>query len=174
MNIPFLPKGSVLVLFFFGMCMYTGKPNILRWLTSSFFQEKTSSGVLFSSTLCGVRFCTYTAILVASAHRCMGRSWSWSMALAASMIILFFLSATPLCCGLYGMVNSLLIPKSLHKSLNSFDVNYFPLSNRKVLIFFSMWFSIKDLNSLNLLNTSSLFFKNYIHVFLEKSSMKEK
>ena len=34
------------------------------------------------------------------------------------------------------MDNSLLIPDSLHKSLNSFDVNSLPLSDRKVLIFF--------------------------------------
>src|SRR5882762_8275422 len=67
----------------------------------------------------------------------------------------------------------LLIPKSLHNFLNSFDVNSPPLSDRKVLIFFSEWFSIKDFNSLNLLNTSSLFFIKYIHVFLEKSSIKE-
>ena len=86
-------------------------------------RKKTSSGVLFSITLCGVQFCTYTAVLVASAHRCMGRSWSWSMALAASMIILFFLSVTPFYCGFYGVVNSLLILESLHNYLNSFDVN---------------------------------------------------
>ena len=58
-------------------------------------------------------------------------------------------------------------PESLHSLLNSFEVNSLPLSNRKVLIFFLVWFSIKDLNSLNLLNTSSLLFMKYIHVFLE-------
>ena len=107
----------------------------LRWLTFGFFLEKTSLGVLFLSTLCGVRFYTYTAVLAASAHICIGRSWSWSMALAASMIILFFLSAIPFCC-VYGVDNSLLIPESLHNSLNSFDVNSLPLFDRKVLIFF--------------------------------------
>ena len=135
--------------------MYTGQPNILRWMTSGFFPEKTSSCVLFSITLCGVRFYTYTAVLAASDHRCIGRSWSWSMALAASMIILFFLSVTPFCCGLYGVVNSLLIHESLHNSLNSFDVHSPPLSDRKVLIFFSVWFYTRTLNSLNFLNTSS-------------------
>ena len=79
---------------------------------------------------------------------------------SASMIVLFFLSATPLCCGLYGVVNSLLIPESLHNSLNSFDVNSPPLSDQKFLILFSMCFSIKALNSLNLL-------KNFIFVLYE-------
>ena len=116
-------------------CMYTGQLNILRWLTSGLL-ENTSSSVLFSSTLCGVRLCTYTAVRAAYTHRCIGRSWSWSIALAASMIILLSLSATPFYCGLYGVDNSLLIPKSLHNSLNSFDVNSLPLSDRKVLIFF--------------------------------------
>ena len=152
--------------------MYTRQSNYIpRWMTFGFFLENTSSGVLFSSTLCGVQFCTYTVVLEASAHRCMGRSWSWSIALATSMIVLFFLFATPFCCGLYGVVNSLLILKYLHNSWNSFDVNSLPLSDQKVFI--SMWFSIKALNSLNLMNTSSLFFMKYIHVFLEKSSMKE-
>ena len=144
--------------------MYTGQPNILRWMTYGFLLEKTSLGVLFLSTLCGVRFCTYTVVLAAFAHRCI--------AIVVSMIVLFFLSATPFYCGLYGVVNCLLIPESLHNSLNSFDVNSPPLFDRKVLILFSVWFSIKDLNSLNLLNASYLFFINYIHSFLEKSSKK--
>ena len=57
------------------------------------------------------------------------------------------------------MVNSLLIPESLHNSLNSFDVNSLSLSDQKVLILFSVWFSIKALNSLKLLDTSSFFFQ---------------
>ena len=73
-NIPFFPEGSNFVLFSFGMCMYTGQPNILRWLTYGFLPEKTSLGVLFLSTLCGVWFCTYTTILATSAQICIGRS----------------------------------------------------------------------------------------------------
>ena len=36
MNIPFLPDGLNLVLLSFGMCLYNGKTNILRLMTSSF------------------------------------------------------------------------------------------------------------------------------------------
>ena len=153
--------------------MYTGQPNILRWLTSGFLQEKTSSWVLFLSTLCGVRLCTYTDVLVASAQRCIGISWSWSMALVASMIVLFFLSAIPFYCGLYGVEKSLLIPEALHKSLNLFDVNSLPLSDWKVLIFLSVWFSTKGLNSLHLFKNSIFSFKKYIQVLHKKSSIKE-
>ena len=118
------------------MCMYTRHPNILRWLTYGFFPENTYSGVLFSSTLCGVWFCTYTPILADSSHRCMRRYWSWSIALVVSKIVIFFLSVPLFCCGLYGVVNSLLIHEFLHNSLNSSYVNSPPLSDQKVLIFF--------------------------------------
>ena len=65
----------------------------------------------------------------------------------ASMIVLFFLYAIQFCCGLYGVDNFLLIPESLHNSLNSFDVNSPPLFDRKVFSFFYVLFSIKSLNS---------------------------
>ena len=42
-NIPSFPEGSNLVLFSFEICTYTGKPNILRWLTSNFFHVYISS-----------------------------------------------------------------------------------------------------------------------------------
>ena len=71
-------------------------------------------------------------------HRCIGRSWSWSISFDASIIVLLFLSITPFCCGLYGVVKSLLIPESLHNYLNSSNVNSPPLSDWKVLIFFSV------------------------------------
>ena len=66
------------------------------------------------------------------------------------------------------MINSLLIPYSLYISFNSP-----PLSNHRVLIFLSVWFSTKDLYSLNLLKTSLFHFKKYIQVLCEKSSIKE-
>jgi hypothetical protein len=57
------------------------------------------------------------------------------------------------------VVSSLLIPASLQKFANSFEVYYPPLSDLSILIFLSERFSIKALNSLNLLNTSSFDFK---------------
>jgi hypothetical protein len=86
-------------------------------------------------------------VLDASAHKCMGKSWSWIIALVASTIDLFFLSATPFYWGLLGVVKSLLIPASLQKSLSSFEVYSPPLSDLKILIFLQERFSTKALNS---------------------------
>jgi hypothetical protein len=40
----------------------------------NFSPERISSGILFSSTLWGILFYTYTAIFFASSHRFIGRS----------------------------------------------------------------------------------------------------
>jgi hypothetical protein len=69
------------------------------------------------------------------------------MALVAPMMDRYFCSATPFCCGLYGTVNSLLIPTSLQKPSNSLEVYSPPLSNLKTLIYFPVWFSTRALNS---------------------------
>jgi hypothetical protein len=57
------------------------------------------------------------------------------------------------------VVRSLLISISLQKFTNSFEVYFPPLSDLSILIFLLEIFSIKALNSLNLLNTSSFDFK---------------
>ena len=59
-----------------------------------------SSGVLNPRALWDNLFCTYTVVLAASAHRCIGRSWSWIMFFTASMILVFFPSITPVWWGL--------------------------------------------------------------------------
>ena len=120
------------------ICVYTGKPNILRWLTSSFSPKKSSSGVLLSSTQWGLRFYTYTIVLDSSSQRWIGKSWSCNIAFSTSMMIWFFHSVTPFYWGLYGVLNSLLIPESLQSSLNYFKVKSPPLSDCRVLIFLSV------------------------------------
>ena len=95
-----LPDGSSFDLFSLGTCIYTGQPNILRWLTYGFSPENISSGVLFPSTLWGLLFCTYTTVLAAFAHRCIDKSWSWIITFTASIMVQFFLCATPFCWGL--------------------------------------------------------------------------
>ena len=169
----FLPEGSSLVLFSFGIYMYTGQPNILRWMTFGFSLEKLSSWFLLSSNLWGVLFHTYTIVLAASAQRWIGRSWSCGIAFDASIIVRFFHFATPFCWGLYGVLNSLLIPDSLQSSLNSSKVNSPSLYDHRVLIFLSVWFSTKALYSLNLQKTSLFPFKKYFQLLREKTSIKE-
>jgi hypothetical protein len=58
------------------------------------------------------------------------------------------------------VVSSLLIPTSLQKFMNSFEVYSPPLSDLSILIILSERFSIKALNSLNLRNTSFLISKS--------------
>ena len=124
--------------------------SLLRRPLSKFF---------LSSTRWGVQFCTYIVFLVASAQRSIGISWSCSIDFTGSIVVRFFRCITPFCWGLYGVLKSLLIPDSLQSSLNSSNVNSFPLSHCRVLILLSLWFLTKDLNSLNLLNTSFFPFK---------------
>jgi hypothetical protein len=57
------------------------------------------------------------------------------------------------------VVSSLLIPASLKKFTNSFEVHSPPIFDLSILIFLSERFYIKALNSLNLPNTSSFDFK---------------
>jgi hypothetical protein len=57
------------------------------------------------------------------------------------------------------VVSSLLIPTSLQKIPNSFELYYLPLSYLRILIFLSERFSTKALNSLNFMSTSSFDFK---------------
>ena len=99
-NIPLFPEVSNLVLFYFGMWTYTGQPNILIWITSSLFLVYIYSRVLNPIALWDNLFCTYTTFLASSTHRFMGRSWSWIIVFTASIMVLFFLFATPFYWGL--------------------------------------------------------------------------
>ena len=99
--------------------------------------------------------------------------YQWACFFAFSIKILFIISATSFCWGVYGLVFSRAIPKFLQNSSNSFLQSSPPLSVLYTYIFFFVWFSTRALNSLNMLKTSDFFLKKYIHVFLENSSMNE-
>ncbi|KAH7424264.1 hypothetical protein KP509_12G097800 [Ceratopteris richardii] len=89
------------------------------------------------------------------------------MHLAISAICLFFLSATPFCCGVYLQVNCLLILFSCRKSENSLEKYSPPPSDLKVLIDLPISFSTSTLNLLNIENTSDFCFIQNSHTFLE-------
>ena len=165
-NIPFFLEGSNLVLFSFGIWIYIGQPNILRWLTSGFFPVNISSGVLNPRALWDILFYTYTTFLAASTHRCIGISSSYIIVFTTSMIVLFFLQHHSV-----EDCREWLVPSwfQLHykKVSNTFEVYSPPLSVLSVLILLFEWFSIRTLNSLNFPNSASFAFKKYIHVFLE-------
>ena len=61
--------------------------------------------------LCGTLFKTWHAVKIASPQKCKGAPDSINMAFVNSIIVLFFLSATPLEVGEYGAVVSWIIPK---------------------------------------------------------------
>lgn len=85
-------------------------------------------------------------------------------------ILLFFLSATPLCCRLWGDSNFCQIPSFAHKFLNSFNTYSPPLSLLRVFTFLPIYFSTSALNSKNLENVWSFFCMNQIQNCHEKSS----
>jgi len=88
-------------------------------------------------------------------------------------MVRFFLSATPFYWGEYGVVKNLLIPCSSQYFMSSDEMNLPPRSDLTYLIGMSVSFSNIASNLLNTSNNSDFSFKNYTHVFLEKSSMKE-
>ena len=96
------------------------------------------------------------------------------MLLAISMMVLFFLSATPFCCGVYRVVNCLCIPYSLQNFRNSFEIYSPPLSVLNTFMCSPLWFSTSALKFWNFSKTSLLFLRKYIQVFLVKSSMNVK
>jgi len=72
-------------------------PHVIncRFLLGEDFFRSLLEEVFSPKIACGLLFWMYTTVPVASAYKDKGRSRSVIMALAASQIILFFLSATP-------------------------------------------------------------------------------
>ena len=84
----------------------------------------------------------------------------------------FFLSTTPLCCWLWGVVNSCQITSFAHKFLNTFNTYSPPLTLLRTFTFLPVCFSTSALNSTNLENVSSFFRMKKIQHFHDKSSIK--
>lgn len=86
----------------------------------------------------------------------------------------FFLLAMSFCCGVYAVVNCLLMPFSLQNSSNSCELNSPPLSAHKHLTNNPVSFSTILLKHLKECKASYFSAKKYTHVFLLKSSIKHK
>ena len=84
----------------------------------------------------------------------------------------FFLSSTPLCFGLCGVVNSRQMHSFAQKFVNSFDTFSPTLSLLRVFTFFLIYFSINALNTNFFEKTSSFFCMKKIQHFLHKSLIK--
>ena len=122
--------------------------NISRWpsrsqLLGSGFQLFHNSYGVNGTNFEGTWLSTWEVVNNVSPQYEMG-GFAWAtIDLTMSNNILFFLLATPFCCGVLGIVCCVPIPVSSHKSLNGFDRYSLPWSILYVLILLSNWFSTK-------------------------------
>ena len=108
-------------------------------------------------------FCKYEARFTASTQREGGRCLAWRRHVSISFSDLFFLSATPFCCGVYGTECSIRIPFDLHKYGNYLLMYSPPLSDLIDLIFLLKLFSTIALKTLKLSKNSYFCFMNQIN-----------
>jgi len=108
-------------------------------------------------------------VLTTSAHNGFLRSEAFNIALVLSNRFLFIRYATPFCCGVYAVVNCLLIPSCWHKLSNSSLVYSLLLSVLKHLILFSDSSSTRALKVLKTASTSAFLLIGYTQHLLEKS-----
>ena len=109
---------------------------------------------------------------MSSVHKNLGHKLVEAIDLALSIIVLLRRSATPFCCGIQAIVSCWKMPWFLQKVIKSVDWNIPPRSEQRVIIFLPVYFSMRSLNSWNLLKASPLVFKKYTHDLHEKSSVK--
>lgn len=88
----------------------TSEPNILILDKSGTLPDHNSYGVLLFIDVVGERLIIYAAVAVASAQNGLGNLASESIHFALSTKVRFMRSATPFCCGEYGVLVWCLIP----------------------------------------------------------------
>ena len=89
----------------------------------------------------------------------LGIPFSFSIDLAISMTVQFFLSDTSFCCGVYAIMSCLSMPSSSQNLSNSRDLYSFPRSLLSTFICFPLCFSTRALNFLNIPKTYDFAFK---------------
>ena len=101
----------------------------------------------------------------------MGSLESANMILAASISVLFLLSATPFYYGVLEALNCLSIPFSSQKLSRSLFLDSVPLSDVMTFTFRLAWFYILVMNDLSRPLVSSFVLRKYTQVNLVKSSI---
>jgi hypothetical protein len=91
-----------------------------------FFPYHASYGVFSFRVAVYALFRRYAACVTANSHRNSGMFWPHIMAHANSTRVLFALSATPFCSGVYGAVFCMSIPCSQHQDLRGSFINSLP------------------------------------------------
>jgi len=102
--------GSNAFLFSEGTWAHTCDPNIHKWVTFGLLLLHASKGVSSLKNMWGDLFWMYLAQLSASAPILEGRDLAWNMQVNTALRDLFFLLATPFCCGVWGIVCCSCIP----------------------------------------------------------------
>ena len=125
------------------------------------------SATFLSSVALGDLLIKKHVIFIASAQKFLTNLAFSLRHLVFSTIVLFILSATPLCCGVLCTVKCLLIPCCSHTFMNFESVNTIPLSDLMHLIFLPIWFSTSTSHTLNLANASNLCHMKYTQIFHE-------
>ena len=88
-------------------------PNTFRCSTIGLSPVQASYGVIPLTAFVGLRFLKYVAVDNASPQNLFGKFDSHNIDLTHSSNVLFILSATPFCSGVFGTVNSCRIPSCL-------------------------------------------------------------
>ena len=101
--------------------------------------------VFLFKNLVGSLFNKNIVVFAASAHNLFGNSFSWSIHLVISMMLLFFLSLTPFYCGVYDTISWCSVPVS-SQNLSKISLMYFfPLSCLIICNLQPLWFSTNAL-----------------------------
>ena len=151
---------------------YPIHPKILKCSTDDFLSLHASSRVISFTMSVGDLLRMWFTNCTASGQKAFDTSFSNNAALTMFMIVRFLRSATPFCWGVKAVVSYLLIPCALQNSLNAIELYSPPLSVLRHLMNNPVCFSTNTLNALNWWNVSDFSSTKYIHVFLEKSSIK--
>jgi hypothetical protein len=164
---------SSLFLFSLRACTNASQPKTMGCESDDFLPYHTSCGVDSTNVDEGDLFTKCFSMSTTSTQNSCASLEPLSMILAFSINVLFILSTTPFCFGVYGLVFMCVIPHYLQNHSKFFPHNSPPFPFLITLIFLFVWFSTRDLSSLKFSKNSDFFLRKYSHVFLEKSSMKE-
>ena len=126
----------------------------LRWETLGLYPCSASNGVTPTTDLWGTLFYKYESQFTALAQREGGICLAWRRNVAISFSDLFFLSDSPVCCGVYEPECSIRIPSDSQKFWKSLLTYSPPPSDLIDLIFLLKLFSTKALKLLKVSKTS--------------------
>ena len=155
-----------------GIWTYSIHPKILKCSTGGFLSLHASFEVVSFTMSVGDLLRMWFTHCTTSGQKTFGTSFSNNVALTMFMIVRFLRSAKPFSWGMKTMVSCLLIPCALQNFLNAIELYSPPLSVLKHLMNNTVCFYTNALNVLNWWNASDFSSTKYIHVFLEKSSIK--